>query len=82
MVHGASGSGKTFVVLDWLLHIATGQPEWKGHKVKQGGVVYLAGEGHNGLKGRMAAWLQHYQVDPVGVPMIPKFSDQIICYRI
>jgi phage/plasmid primase-like uncharacterized protein len=70
MVHGASGSGKTFVVLDWLLHIATGQPEWKGHKVKQGGVVYLAGEGHNGLKGRMAAWLQHYQVDPVGVPMI------------
>lgn len=59
MVHGPSGGGKTFVVLDWMLHMASGIPEWMGHKVKQSSVLYLAGEGHHGLKGRIAAWKQH-----------------------
>ena len=56
MVHGPSGGGKTFVVLDWCLSIASGKTEWNGNKVKSGNVVYLAGEGHHGLKGRIAAW--------------------------
>ena len=56
MVHGQSGGGKTFVVLDWCLRMASGLSDWCGHKVKSGGVVYLAGEGHHGLKGRIAAW--------------------------
>ena len=59
MVHGPSGGGKTFVVLDWMLHIASGCPDWFGHKVRPGRVVYLAGEGHHGLRGRVAAWKQH-----------------------
>lgn len=58
MVHGPSGGGKTFVVLDWCLSIAAGLPEWNGCKVKPGAVVYLAGEGHNGLRGRVAVWKQ------------------------
>lgn len=62
MVHGPSGGGKTFVVLDWCLHIASGRPEWLGHKVRPGRVVYLAGEGHHGLRGRVAAWKQHHGV--------------------
>lgn len=61
MVHGPSGGGKTFVVLDWCLRIAAGLPEWHGHQVKAGSVVYLAGEGHHGLRGRIAAWKQHHQ---------------------
>lgn len=60
MVHGPSGGGKTFVVLDWCLHMAAGLPEWNGCKVKQGGVVYLAGEGHSGLSSRIAAWKVHH----------------------
>jgi hypothetical protein len=56
MVHGPSGGGKTFVVLDWCLSMAASLPEWNGHKVKPGAVVYLAGEGHHGLRGRVAAW--------------------------
>ena len=56
MVHGPSGGGKTFVVLDWALRIAAGLPDWRGHKVKAGAVVYLAGEGHHGIRGRGAAW--------------------------
>ena len=56
MVHGPSGGGKTFVVLDWCLRMASGMSEWCGLKVKPGSVVYLAGEGHHGLRGRIAAW--------------------------
>jgi phage/plasmid primase-like uncharacterized protein len=62
MVHGPSGGGKTFAVLDWCLHMAAGLPDWHGHKVKQGPVVYLAGEGHHGLRSRIAAWKQHHNV--------------------
>jgi hypothetical protein len=59
MVHGPSGGGKTFVVLDWCLRIASGMTEWCDQKVKPGSVVYLAGEGHHGLRGRIAAWKHH-----------------------
>jgi putative DNA primase/helicase len=60
MIHGPSGSGKTFVVLDMCLRMASGQPEWMGHKVNPGAVVYLAGEGHHGLRSRIAAWKQEH----------------------
>ena len=61
MVHGPSGGGKTFVVLDWCLRMASSTSDWLGHKVKAGNVVYLAGEGHHGLRGRVAAWKHHNQ---------------------
>jgi phage/plasmid primase-like uncharacterized protein len=61
MVHGPSGGGKTFVVLDWCLRIASSTPSWCGNKVRPGHVVYLAGEGHHGLRGRIAAWKHHHQ---------------------
>jgi len=60
MVHGPSGGGKTFVVLDMCLNIAAGFDTWHGNRVKSGTVVYLAGEGHHGLRGRIAAWKQHH----------------------
>ena len=62
MVHGPSGGGKTFVVLDWCLRMAAGVSDWQGFKVRPGRVVYLAGEGHHGLRGRIAAWKQHHAV--------------------
>jgi hypothetical protein len=62
MVHGPSGGGKTFAVLDWMLSIASATAEWAGNKVKSGVVVYLAGEGHQGLKGRVAAWKHKKQI--------------------
>ena len=61
MVHGPSGGGKTFVVLDWMLHMAAGLPAWSDNKVKPSAVVYLAGEGHQGLRGRVAAWKHKHQ---------------------
>lgn len=58
MVHGPSGCGKTFLVLDWCLSIASGKEKWQQEKIRKGNVIYLAGEGHNGLRGRIAAWIQ------------------------
>lgn len=67
MVHGPSGGGKTFVVLDWCLRIASDIQDWCGHKVRPGNVVYLAGEGHHGLRGRIAAW--KHQHKPTSINM-------------
>lgn len=63
MVHGPSGAGKSFVVLDWCLRMASGMADWSGCKVNPSAVVYLAGEGHHGLRGRIAAWKHHHHVD-------------------
>lgn len=65
MVHGESGCGKTFVVLDLCCHISSGLMAWHGRKVRAGKVVYLAGEGHAGLRGRVAAWKQYHKM-PAG----------------
>lgn len=57
MLFGPSGAGKTFCALDMAASIASGKA-WHGHKVAQGAVIYLAGEGHYGLRMRVAAWAQ------------------------
>jgi hypothetical protein len=62
MVHGPSGSGKTFIVLDMALHLASGMNSWNNRNVAPCSVVYLAGEGHKGLKNRILAWKHHYGV--------------------
>ena len=57
--YGPPNQGKTFVMLDLALALATGQ-DWLGSiPVKQGHVVYLAGEGHSGMRRRAAAWAEH-----------------------
>ena len=64
MLHGASGSGKSLVVLDMVARIASGSmSEWEGHKVRHGQVVYLAGEGHTGMVARMRAWKEHNNIN-------------------
>ena len=64
MIHGPSGSGKTFMVLDMMGSVASrgAVGDWFGNKVRHGSVVYLAGEGHHGLRGRLAAWKAHNKV--------------------
>jgi putative DNA primase/helicase len=63
MLHGPPGCGKSFLVLDWCLRIASGKTEWMGNKVNPGSVVYLAGEGHHGFRGRIEAWVQANECD-------------------
>ena len=59
MLFGPSGAGKTFAALSMAASIASGKP-WHGHRVAQGAVIYLAGEGHYGLRMRVAAYAQQH----------------------
>lgn len=54
VVYGPSNSGKTFFVLDLAFHIAAGAA-WRGLRVKQAAVLYLAAEGGTGVSNRIAA---------------------------
>jgi len=65
---GASGVGKSFLTVDLSACVATGTP-WHGHAVTQGAVVYLAGEGHNGLARRFLAWGIAHDVDLAAAPL-------------
>lgn len=67
MIHGPSGGGKTFCVLDMCLRMASGIEQWADNRVTKGNVVYLAGEGHHGLKSRIAGWKAHNQVDQLSM---------------
>jgi putative DNA primase/helicase len=67
MLHGPSGVGKTFILMDMCLRIATGKDDWNGFKVRPGMVVYLAGEGHYGLRGRIAAWKHHHKAGKINM---------------
>ncbi|MCC7326369.1 MAG: AAA family ATPase [Burkholderiales bacterium] len=60
VVFGASGSGKTFLVLDLAATISRKGVRWFGCRVRNGGVVYVAGEGS--LKSRLKAYLIRHSV--------------------
>lgn len=62
VLYGASGSGKSFIALDMAGAIAQGLP-WRGRRVKQGRVVYVAAEGAGGFRNRMQAYAAQHQVD-------------------
>jgi KaiC/GvpD/RAD55 family RecA-like ATPase len=55
VVYGAPKCGKTFWVTDLTLHLALGR-EYRGRRVEQGAVVYIACEGERGLAGRLLAF--------------------------
>ena len=57
VLYGTSGTGKSFVALDWALSIATGQVTWQGRTLAAGPVVYVAAEGQAGLTQRIEAWM-------------------------
>lgn len=58
-LYGPSGSGKSFVAVALALHVGTGT-WWFGREVREGGVLYVAGEGAAGIGARVDAW-QHHQ---------------------
>lgn len=59
VLSGQFGTFKTFIALDWLLCVATGQP-WMGRAVPAARPVRLVvGEGVSGLHARVSAWERH-----------------------
>jgi KaiC/GvpD/RAD55 family RecA-like ATPase len=64
-VFGGTGAGKTFVVVDAALTIASGEREWFGRPVRRGTVVYVAAEAAHSLRNRVRAWRRnHPEADP------------------
>ena len=55
VLFGDPESGKSFMAMDWACCVAT-KTEWKGKRVKHGPVLYINGEGHNGVNRRLTAW--------------------------
>lgn len=67
VVYGESNAGKTFFVTDLAIHVAIGR-KWRGRAIEQGGVVYCALEGRDGIMNRIAAFKAEYGADGVAVP--------------
>jgi hypothetical protein len=61
VIYGPSNSGKTFWTIDLAYHIAIGAP-WRGRRVTQASVLYLAAEGGRGVINRVAALKQAHGV--------------------
>ena len=68
VIFGEPGCGKSFLAVDIALSVASGTP-FHNYKVKQGSVFFIAGEGHNGLARRFAAWSKARDVPLSGVPL-------------
>ena len=73
-IFGASGSGKSFVVLEMAACIALGVP-WRGHKAEKGRVVIIAAEGSGSYGKRIKALAQYLGISPkdldIGVIVVP-----------
>lgn len=73
---GAPGSYKSFVALDLAAHVGRGEA-WRGHAVRQGLVLYVAGEGTRGMRLRVDAWEREYgPVKDVRVLPMPVQADE------
>lgn len=70
-VIGASEHFKSFVALDWAAHVALGI-NWRGHRVRQGSVVYVVAEGKKGILGRVKAWETTYGRRIENVRFLPR----------
>lgn len=67
---GESQSGKSFLAIDIAMAVARGM-EWFGRRVKQGGVVYQAGESAVGVRRkRFPAYRKHHEVAHEPLPVV------------
>lgn len=61
-IYGPSGSGKSFVAVDFALRIAAGL-QVLGLKTQGGGIIYVGAEGANGIRKRVIGWGQENGID-------------------
>jgi hypothetical protein len=60
-LYGASGSGKSFLILDMGCAVAAGDKYWFGRRVTQTPVTYACLEGENGMGNRVKAWSLYFK---------------------
>ena len=80
---GPPKCGKSFWAFDVMMHVALGW-EYRGHRVTQGPVVYIACEGALGFRARVEAFRQrHLAEETTGVPfyLVPATIDLVDEYR-
>lgn len=62
LMFGKSNSFKSFLAIDIGLSVDSGR-DWHGHAVSEGGVLFVATEGANGVgRLRIPTWYQHHAV--------------------
>ena len=64
-LYGEPNGGKSFLALDWALCVATGKPWLDTFEVKQGPVIYMAGEGGASLQLRVEAWMKYHKIPEI-----------------
>lgn len=77
VIGGPSGSGKSFLAIHAGMSIVRGV-DFLGHQVKQGGVIYQAGEGGTGIWNRLKAYRKHFNVpadEDVPIVILPSKID-------
>jgi hypothetical protein len=80
MLFADRGVGKSFLAIDWSMHIATGK-DWQGHKVQKAEqVLYIVAEGVKGFGVRTRAWKQFHnelgrRLPVKALPMAANLSD-------
>ncbi len=76
---GAPASGKTFLTLDIMLALSSGLALWHGIKTngKRNRVYYLCGEGFEGIKKRVKAWMKKNGVTDIGQINISRDSKDL-----
>jgi hypothetical protein len=78
LVFGDPGCGKSFLALDMSACVALGAV-FHGYEVESGPVVYIAGEGHNGLSRRIRAWEIHNQASLRNAPLYVSSGPAALC---
>jgi hypothetical protein len=91
VVWGPPKCGKSFWTFDLVMHVALGW-QYRGRRVQQGGVVYVALEGGKGFEGRAEAFRQRFlpaDHDPVpfylivdALNLVKEHLDLIGCIRV
>lgn len=73
---GPPKCGKSFWTFDLVMHVALGDP-YRGRRVQQGTVVYLALEGAQGFRGRVEAFRRHRGVDDAPFYLVTDRTDLV-----
>ena len=68
VLFGPPKSGKSFMALDLAMHIAHGWPWLDDIETRAGGVFYIAAEGGEGVKKRMATWAKEFPMRNPNAP--------------
>lgn len=71
---GESGSYKSFIVLDMLFCVSAGL-KYHSFRAERGMVIYIAGEGSNGVTSRLKALELHYNVAEYDFYVLPMPSN-------